>query len=113
MRPTGGPRMRTTRKATTAGAFPPFVAGRLVTPAAAPAAVVINEVESDGGAGAADWVELTNTGAAAADIGGYVLKDSDDGHVLTLAPGTSIPAHGYFAVDVDGPGGFGLGANDA
>ncbi len=83
--------------------------------AAAPASanVVINEVESDGGGGVADWVELMNTDAAPANVGGYVLKDSDDGHSLTIAPGTTIPAHGFRAVDVDVAGGFGLGSNDA
>jgi Lamin Tail Domain len=83
------------------------------TAASASAAVVINEVESDDPV-VADFVELTNTGAAAADISGYVIKDSDDGHAFTLPPATTLPAHGYYVADVDGgPGGFGLGANDA
>ena len=51
----------------------------------ASAAVVINEVESDGLA--ADCVELYNTGAAPADIGGYVLKDNDDEHTFTIPAG--------------------------
>ena len=47
----------------------------------------------------ADFVELTNNGAASVDIGGYVIKDSDDGH---------------YVADVDsGPGGFGLGKADS
>jgi len=66
--------------------------------ATASAAVVINEVESDD-AVVADFVELTNNGAASVDIGGYVIKDSDDGH---------------YVADVDsGPGGFGLGKADS
>ena len=47
----------------------------------------------------ADFVEPTNNGAASVDIGGYVIKDSDDGH---------------YVADVDsGPGGFGLGKADS
>lgn len=83
------------------------------TAASASAAVVINEVESDDPV-VADFVELTNTGAAAAAISGYVIKDSDDGHAFTIPPATMLPAHGYYVADVDsGPGGFGLGGNDA
>jgi Lamin Tail Domain/Esterase-like activity of phytase len=83
------------------------------TASAASAAVVINEVESDDPV-VTDFVELTNTGAAPADISGYVIKDSDDGHAFTIPAATVIPAHGYYVADVNsGPGGFGLGAGDS
>ena len=79
----------------------------------ASAAVVINEVESDD-AVVADFVELTNTDAAAADIGGYVIKDSDDGHAFTIPAGTMLAPGGYYVADVNsGPGGFGLGSGDS
>src|SRR5262245_4962591 len=79
---------------------------------AASAAVVINEVESDDPV-VADYVELMNTGGTSADIGGYVIKDSDDGHAFTIPDKTSIAAGGYYVAEVDGPGGFGLGKTDA
>ena len=90
------------------------VIGALAASAAsASAAVVINEVESDDPA-VADFVELTNTGAAPADIGGYVIKDSDNGHAFTIPAATIIPADGYYVANVDsGPGGFGLGSGDS
>jgi hypothetical protein len=79
----------------------------------ASAAIVINEVESDD-AVVADFVELTNTDAAMADIGGYVIKDSDDGHAYTIPAGTLLAPGGYYVADVNsGPGAFGLGSNDS
>ena len=54
-----------------------------VAAAPASAAVVINEVESDD-AVVADFVEVMNTGAAPVDLGGYVIKDSDNGHAFTI-----------------------------
>jgi hypothetical protein len=60
----------------------------LVGAAPASAAFVINEVESDG---AADYIEVMNTGAASADLGGYVLEDDDDGHADTVPAGTPGP----------------------
>ena len=72
--------------------------------------VKINEVESSD-ASVADFVELINNGAAAADIGGYVIKDNDDTHIVTIPAGTMIAAGGYHVVDTDPP--FGLGAADS
>ncbi|MDA0182204.1 lamin tail domain-containing protein [Solirubrobacter phytolaccae] len=72
--------------------------------ATAQAAIVINEVESEG---TADFIELKNTGAAT-DIGGWVLKDSNNGNTFTVPAGTTLPAGGYF---VAFPG-FGLGSSD-
>ena len=75
--------------------------------------VAINEVESSGGT-PGDFIELANTGATPADTGGYVVRDNDDTHTLTLAAGTTIAAGGYYVVEVDTlPGGFGLGAADS
>src|SRR4051812_40971187 len=94
----------------TAGAT--VVLSLLVGAAPASAAVVINEVESKG-KGVVDWIELANTGDAAVDVSGYVLKDDDDKRTFAIPGGTSIPAHGYYAVDVDVPKpGFGLGNPD-
>ncbi|GAB3863564.1 lamin tail domain-containing protein [Dactylosporangium cerinum] len=70
----------------------------------------INEVESNGGT-PGDWVELVNTGTAAVDVSGWVVKDNDDTHVFTIAAGTSVAAGGYLAVDVDPV--FGLGGADS
>jgi hypothetical protein len=78
----------------------------------ASAAVVINEVESDD-AVVADFVELTNTGAPV-DIGGYVIKDNDDGHAFTIPAGLVLGTGDHYVADVQsGAGGFGLGAGDS
>jgi hypothetical protein len=72
----------------------------------------INEVESDGGT-PGDWIELTNTGSAAVDASGYVLKDNKDSDHFAIPANTMIAAGGYAAFDVDGDGGFGLGSGDS
>ena len=88
------------------------------TPAASaappsPGTLKINEVESNDPS-VADFVELINNGAAAADIGGYVVRDNDDSHVFTVPAGTTIAVNGYYVADTDsGPGAFGLGAADS
>lgn len=74
--------------------------------------VRISEVESSGGT-PGDWIELANLGAGAVDVSGYVLRDDDDTHQVTLPAGTAIAAGGYLAVDVDAGGGFGLGSADS
>jgi hypothetical protein len=79
-----------------------------VAAAPASAAVVINEVESDD-AVAADFVEVMNNGAAPVDLGGYVIKDSDNGHTFTIPSPTMVAAGGYYAVDTP----FGLGKDDS
>lgn len=78
---------------------------------AAASDVRINEVESSDPS-VADFVELVNNGGAT-DIGGYVIKDDDDAHVFTVPAGMTIAAGGYYVVDPDGPGGFGLGSADS
>src|SRR4051794_692615 len=72
--------------------------------------IKINEVESEG---LSDFIELTNTSATATDVSGLVLKDADDTRTLAIAGGTSIPAHGFLAVNTDVPGGFALDASDS
>ena len=83
--------------------------------AAPPAAgaLKINETESSAAASGPDFVELINNGPAA-DIGGYLVKDNDDTHTFTIAPGTTIAAGGYYVAETDAlPGGFGLGSADS
>lgn len=83
----------------------------VATPAAADASVIrINEVESSGGT-PGDWAELVNTGALAVDLSGWVLKDSDDSHIYTIAAGTSLAAGGFLALDVESS--YGLGSADS
>ena len=80
--------------------------------AAAPtSAIVINEVESNGGA-PVDWVELKNTGTTSVDVSGYILRDNKDTDAVAIAAGTTIAPGGYLAVDVDITGGYGLGSAD-
>ena len=63
-------------------------AGSLLAAAStASAAVVVNEVESQG---AVDFVELANTDGAAVDIGNYVLRDGG-GNSFTIPAGNDDP----------------------
>ncbi|WP_144760367.1 lamin tail domain-containing protein [Curtobacterium sp. 9128] len=73
--------------------------------------VRINEVESQDGT-PGDWVELTNTGTTAVDLGGYVLKDSEDDHAYRIPAGTTVAPGGFTVLD-ESAFGFGLGKADA
>jgi Lamin Tail Domain len=73
--------------------------------------VHINEIESSGGV-PGDWIELTNTGASAADVSGWLIRDNDDTHNFFLPAGSTIAAGGYLLVE-EAALGFGLGAADA
>ena len=72
------------------------VAMCLALSAPALAAIVINEVESDG---LADFIELMNTGGAPVDVSGYVLKDNETAARRPSRVAPAIPAGGYLAVD--------------
>lgn len=65
--------------------------------------VVINEVNPNG----SDWVELMNTGTAAVDVAGLLLKDSGEGNTFTVPAASTIAPGGYLTVDVGGLGGSG------
>ncbi|ROP72282.1 lamin tail domain-containing protein [Curtobacterium sp. PhB115] len=73
--------------------------------------VRINEVESQDGT-PGDWVELTNVGSTTVDLGGYVLKDSEDDHAYTIPDGTTVAAGGFTVLD-EADFGFGLGKADS
>jgi hypothetical protein len=73
--------------------------------------VRINEVESNGGV-PGDWVELLNTDAAAVDISGWRLRDSDDTHTFVIPAGTTIESGGTLVLD-EATFDFGLGGSDA
>lgn len=98
-----------------------FVQTTAVTPGAAnacpadfdPSDVRLNEVESNGDT-VADWVELTNTGDAPADVSGWKLKDSGASNpFVTIPDGTIIQPGGFFATYTEfPPPGFGLGVDD-
>ncbi|WP_218034625.1 lamin tail domain-containing protein [Acrocarpospora corrugata] len=76
-----------------------------------PAAVVkVNEVESNGGT-PGDWVELVNTGATPVDVSGWLVKDNDDTHIFTIAPGSTIAPGAFLIADVETS--YGLGAADS
>lgn len=83
----------------------------------APAApsVVINEVESNGDT-VGDWVELRNTGTAAANISGWKVRDNDPSHAFEVVPaGTTVQPGGYYSLYTEftpAPG-FGLGTADS
>ncbi|WP_433211181.1 lamin tail domain-containing protein [Dactylosporangium sp. CS-047395] len=95
-----------------AAAAPLLIVGLGVTAAQAAdaPAVHINEVESNGGT-PGDWVELANTGSAPVDLSGWIVKDSDDTHVYTIAAGTTIAPGAFLPVDVESA--YGLGAADS
>ncbi|GAB2541785.1 lamin tail domain-containing protein [Brachybacterium huguangmaarense] len=77
-------------------------------PAPASSPLVISESASSGD----DFVELHNPSAAAVDASGYVVKDSEDSHVMTIPAGTSIPPGGYLLI-TSAQLGYGLGGADA
>ncbi len=77
----------------------------------APAALVVNEVESNGGT-PGDWIEIYNPTSAAVDISGWGFRDNDSTHVIAKVPaGTSIPARGFYIAE-EAFLAFGLGAAD-
>src|SRR5262249_23930043 len=88
-----------------------LVLALLVVVASASATVSINEVESDDPGGGNDWIELYNDGGAPVDIGNYVLKDNNNGNVLTIPGGTMIAAGGFLVTDPQPA--FGLGSGDS
>ncbi|WP_170219476.1 lamin tail domain-containing protein [Nocardioides litoris] len=91
------------------------VVGGVGVAAPASAAVTdlrINEVESSGGT-PVDWIELVNTGTQPVDASGLRLKDNDDSRTLAIPDGTTIAPGAFYAIDVDVPGGFGLGSADS
>ncbi|QUQ68674.1 lamin tail domain-containing protein [Kutzneria sp. CA-103260] len=77
--------------------------------AAAGDTVRINEVVTTGDVN--DSIELYNTGAAAVDISGWILKDNQDSSKYTIASGTTLAAGGFRAFDVHSS--FGLGSADS
>jgi Lamin Tail Domain len=72
------------------------IAGFAAVAAPAPADIRINEIESQ----PTDWVELTNTGPAAVDIGGWVLRDSTVINDVTIPAPTVLQPGAFFAIDV-------------
>ncbi|WP_371782222.1 lamin tail domain-containing protein [Streptosporangium subroseum] len=72
--------------------------------------VRINEVESNDGS-PGDWIELVNTGTAAVDVSGWVVKDNDNSHSYKISSGRSLAAGAFLALDVDPS--FGLGSSDS
>lgn len=80
-------------------------------------AVVVNEVESNGG-DPDDWFELVNTSDAAIDLTGYEVRDDGDAsdHRYELPSGSILPARGFLVVQKSvgsAPGfPFGLGSAD-
>jgi hypothetical protein len=68
--------------------------------AAAPGAVIINEVAWAGSSDSAndEWIELYNTTGAAVDLSGWKLKD-DGADALIFPAGAAIAAHGYAVIE--------------
>jgi lamin tail-like protein len=93
---------RTRRFVLTALTSVPLALGALVAlqpPAqAADTDIKINEVESQDGF-PDDWVELFNTGAAAVDISGWVVKDSTNNVRGTVAAATTLAPGAYYVVE--------------
>src|SRR5262245_34549156 len=73
------------------------------------AGVVINEFLASNTKGIidengdhSDWIELKNTGAAAADLTGWYLTDDAASLTKWQLPATSLPAGGYLTVFASG-----------
>lgn len=74
--------------------------GTFVVKAAAPGAVVINEVAWAGSSDSSndEWLELYNPGAAAVDMSGWKIRD-DGVDAYTFPAGASIAAKGYLLME--------------
>lgn len=86
-----------------------FLAALLVLPGTAFAVVKITEVMYDleGADGGFEWIEVTNTGGAAVDIGKWRLFEGNTNHKLTLAMGqTTVLQPGVSAIIADKPENF-------
>ena len=81
----------------------PLLATAAPALAASTSTLAINEIDADA---SPDWIELKNTGTATVDASGLVLKDEQDSNSFTIPAGTTIPAGGYAAFDIED---FGLG----
>ncbi|MFI5591728.1 lamin tail domain-containing protein [Amycolatopsis sp. NPDC051758] len=98
---------RAHRRALCLIAGPVLAAVTLTGPAQAAAETVrINEVVTTGN----DSVELYNTGSAAVDVSGWVLKDDKDSSKFKIPAGTTLAAGAFRAFDVHNA--FGLGDDD-
>ena len=88
-------------------------------PAHASGTVVINEVESDAPDKGPDWVEITNTGTAAADLSGWYLTDDKgtarltDGETSPLPQGTILEPGAVLVLEEEKNFTFGLGKKDS
>jgi CheY-like chemotaxis protein len=58
-----------------------------------------------------DWIELVNTGTAAIDVSGWIVKDDNNSHTYKIGTKTSIAAGAFLALDVESS--FGLGSSDS
>lgn len=73
----------------------------------------INEVQSTSDTDAPDFVELTNAGAEAVDVSGWILRDDDDAHAAVVPDGTVLEPGAFLVIEPDADDdGFGLGKND-
>ncbi|EWM13546.1 hypothetical protein KUTG_03850 [Kutzneria sp. 744] len=92
--------------------FGPMLAAAALSAAPADAAtadtVRVNEVVTTGSVN--DSIELYNTGSAAVDISGWILKDDKDSSKYKIATGTTLAAGAAKAFDVHSA--FGLGDSD-
>ncbi len=77
----------------------------------APPAIVINEIESNGGT-PGDWIELFNPTGAAIDLSGWIVRDNDDTHRAVIPANTIVAAGAYYVVE-EALLGYGLGGADA
>ena len=59
--------------------------------------IVINEINYHSAASfdPGDWVELYNNSSGPVDLGNWVFKDEEDGHIFTIPGGTVLQAGGY------------------
>lgn len=85
--------------------------GQRTVTVSTPPAIVINEVESNGGT-PGDWIELFNPTGAAIDLSGWIVRDNDDTRRAVIPANTIVAAGGYYIVE-EALLGFGLGASDA
>ncbi len=82
--------------------------GLVLAPVGASAQVTITEIMYDakGGDTGNEWLEITNLGSDAVDVGKYKLFESNTNHSLTLSVGDAVLTSGTSAIITTDPGTF-------
>ena len=84
---------------------PPFLCLVFLIPLFASAQVMITEImydptDADAGSGG-EWIEVRNTGAAAADLTQWIFFEAEVNHGITADGNAIVPPDGYAVISRD------------